>query len=125
MTHWITGSCAVLAAIIVMIVVRWARQTQRVLRLMKQHPDEAYEFFTSHPDNWLMFQVSASTLQADQLPVVPGAPGRKPLGPFEFQVPKLAGRTVSVFGKSLNCFQDLEQLESKMKTKTGGQQPPA
>jgi hypothetical protein len=110
----------IIASILLVIVVsalvaRWIIQSRRILRVVRDRPDEAYEFFRSHPDNWSLFPVPASAIQSDKVPAGPGGPGSKPLGPLEFRVPKLSGRIVSVFGVSQKCVADLKAFGNKAK----------
>ena len=110
----------IIASILLVIVVsaavaRWIIQSRRILRVVRDRPDEAYEFFRSHPDNWSLFTVPARAIQSDKVPAGPGGPGSKPLGPLEFRVPKLSGRIVSVFGVSRKCVADLKAFGKKAK----------
>ena len=117
MDNWIPVASVALAVIFVAVLVAWIGQARRVLSLIRARPDEAYDFFASHSENWTMFEVSASALQPDQVPVLPGAPGGKALGPFEFEVPKLGGRTVCVFGTTRESLRELDEFEAQVRRK--------
>jgi hypothetical protein len=115
MTHPLTIAAILLVIVVSAIVIRWIIQSRRILRVVRDNPDDAYEFFRSHTDNWLLFRVPVSALKSDQVPAGPGGPGSKPLGPLEFRVPKLSGRIVSVFGVSRKCVADLKAFGNKAK----------
>jgi hypothetical protein len=55
------------------------------------------------------------------LPDVQGMPQNKPLGPFEFRVPKLQNRMVTFYGKDRKCLESLDQFVIRIKTKEKGQ----
>jgi hypothetical protein len=118
MKEYLTIAAIVLVIIVSALIVRWIIQSRRILRVVQDHPDDAYEFFRSHPDSWLLLPGPAGALQPDHVPAGPGGPGSKPLGPIEFRVPKLSGRTVSVFGISRQSMADLKAFE-KQTTKRG------
>jgi hypothetical protein len=117
MKDYLTIASILLVMIVSALIGRWIIQSRRILRVVQEHPDDAYEFFRSNPDHWSLFPVSASALRPDQVPTVPGSPSSKPLGPLEFQVPKLNGRTVSVFGLTQACLGDLKAFEKKTRNK--------
>ena len=117
MKYSLTIASILLVIVVSAVVVRWIIQSRRILRVVREHPDDAYEFFRSHPDSWALFRVSASALRPDQVPAVTGAPGRKPWGPLEFRVPKLNGRTVSAFGVTEACLADLKAFEKSTREK--------
>jgi len=111
----------VIVVIVTLILALWVWQSRRTLVMIKKYPDEAFDFFSSRPSLWTVFNVSSSALQPDQWPKTQGLPQGMPLGPFEFQVPRLGGRTVSVFGTTCDCMQELDQFVFRMKAKEKGQ----
>ena len=117
MKEYLTIAAIVLVIIVSALIVRWIIQSRRILRVVRERPDDVYEFFRSHPDSWPLFRVSASALRPDQIPAVTGAPGRKPWGPLEFRVPKLNGRTVSAFGVTEACLAELRTFEKSTREK--------
>ena len=113
---------------VVAFVIKWTLRPLAHLAASKRHPNEAYDFFSSQPDTWVVFKVTRSALRPDNLPCDSDLSQGKLLGPFEFSVPKLNDRSVTVYGTSQRCFELLDAFVLRMKpaSKQGGQgqQPP-
>ena len=94
----------------------------RTVASVKKHPNDAYDFFTSHPDDWTVFRVSGDAINPSQLPPADDMPGGKLLGPFRFRVPDLDNRSVTVYGHSKNSIDALQQFFLRVRVKERGQQ---
>jgi hypothetical protein len=123
MTTWLPIAVVVVVAVIVLAVLRSFFEMCRVLRIIKRNSDEAHAFFSSHPEDWAVFNVARDAVPADQVPTSQGPSIFNILGPFEMWVPKL-DRTVTVYGKSTQSLQSLDHFILRVKTRGKGQQSP-
>ena len=64
---------------------------RRLLHLIRQHPNEAYDWFRND-DTWLVFDTSDTEYVAKKLPKT------KLIGPLTFVVPNLGHKEVTVYG---------------------------
>ncbi|MDD5482366.1 MAG: hypothetical protein PHP98_01750 [Kiritimatiellae bacterium] len=106
----------------VLFILRWifyAFHARDYLRYINKNPDKAYDFFTSDPEMWTVFEIAEPELIRDHLPSSAGLPQGKLLGPFQFRVPKRHNRIVTVYGKSRKCLDALDQLVKNGKNGAG------
>jgi len=111
---WIPIAVLAVAGVTAAIAIKWTLNIRRVIRAVRRGPDHAYDFFLEHPDEWAVFEAMRSAIPQSQLPDATGLPL---LGPFQFCVPKLGNRPVTVFGKSKDCFRSLGQLLLRLAVK--------
>ena len=102
-------------AFVIGFVVKWSLRPLVHLVAIRRHPNEAYEFFASQPDAWVVFNVTNDAIRADDLPADSSLSGGRLMGPFEFDVPQLNGRSVTVYGKSQRCFELLDAFARKVR----------
>ena len=78
----------ILGVVVVGFVIRWVLHTRSYLRYLNQYPDEAYDFFASDAERWVVYDFATPELIADCLTNTAGLPQGKLLGPFQFRVPE-------------------------------------
>jgi len=115
MITWLIVAALAVVVFVTLASLKGVFDLLRAISAVKRRPDDAYDFFSSHPEEWTLFNVAHTAVPADHVP------SGKSVGPFEFRVPKLDNRTVTVYGKSKDCFQSLDQFLFSMKVKRRGQ----
>jgi hypothetical protein len=113
--NFATAICLVLAALVGAVTVRRFLGSRRYLRYLNAYPNEAYDFFISDPERWVVYEAAGPELVSDRLPSAAGLPQGKLLGPFLLRVPKRSDRAITVYGKSRDCLEALDQFVFRMK----------
>jgi len=101
--------------LVAILVGRWFFCAHRYLRYINRYPNEAYDFFMSNTERWVVYETDVSPFTAAKLPSADGLPQGKLLGPFQFCVPKRQGRLITVYGKAKGCIWALDDFVLKMK----------
>ena len=95
----------VLFLIAISVNVAYITKVRNVFRCVQNHPDKAYAWFANNEQLWIIYLTADLKLIKDDLPKpIDKTPRNKLIGPFQFTVPQLRNRTITVYGKSIECL---------------------
>lgn len=100
--------------LVLIIVIKWTSEVRSFYQHIHHHPNAAYDLFCSDSKRWVVHEIASPELISDQLPSAKGLPQRNLLGPFQFRVPKLQNRMITVYGKSKDCLKILSQFDKEL-----------